>query len=514
MAATLTSYSFVLTSSPNSKATTTRRNPRRFTVLANKAGPFSAFRLGKGDVGSSSSDEGDAGDSNSSPFRFNFGKLPDVKSLIPVVSRPSLSFGPSRSKDPGTVFVAGATGQAGVRIAQTLLRDGFSVRAGVPELGDAQELARVASKYKILSNEESKRLNAVESAFQDAETIAKAIGNASKVVVTIGPSENGPTTEVTPSDALQVIQAAQLAGVGHVAIVYDGNTAGASTYNVLDGISSFFSNIFSRSPLSIPELLQKVIETDVSYTFIKTSLTDDFSPESSYNVVVSAEGFEGANDYKVAKSQIASLVADVFSNTSVAENKVVEVYTDPSAPLRPVDQLFSTIPEDGRRKAYAEAIAKARAEEEAIIAAEKAREAAEATKILQEEVKKLSEQEAQASSLAEEAQVKAEAAGASFDGLVSKAKDFGSGLSWDKFSSQLSETVAKSMEAPKVQIATIRGQAKAKTLPPQKAVAKKVAALKPKESSKPKSKQTEAKNEVRKVFGGLFTQETVYVDDD
>lgn len=175
---------------------------------------------------------------------------------------------------------------------------------------------------------------------------------------------------------------------------------------------------------------------------------------------------------------------------------------------------FSTIPEDGRRKAYAEAIAKAKAEEEAIIAAEKAREAAEATKILQEEVKKLSEQEAQASSLAEEAQVKAEAAGASFDGLVSKAKDFGSGLSWDKFSSQLSETVAKSMETPKVQIATIRGQAKAKTLPPQKAVAKKVAALKPKESSKPKSKQTEAKNEVRKVFGGLFTQETVYVDDD
>lgn len=140
----------------------------------------------------------------------------------------------------------------------------------------------------------------MESAFQDAETIAKAIGNASKVVVTIGPSENGPTTEVTPSDALQVIQAAQLAGVGHVAIVYDGNTAGASTYNVLDGISSFFSNIFSRSQLlSIPELLQKVIETDVSYTFIKTSLTDDFSPESSYNVVVSAEGNGGANDYKV-----------------------------------------------------------------------------------------------------------------------------------------------------------------------------------------------------------------------
>lgn len=118
--------------------------------------------------------------------------------------------------------------------------------------------------------------------------------------MTIGPAENGPTAEVTASDALQVIQAAELAGVGHVAIVYDANTASASTYNVLDGLSSFFTNIFSRSqPLSVAEFLQKVIETSVSYTFIKTSLTDDYSPESAYNVVVSAEGSAGAIDYKV-----------------------------------------------------------------------------------------------------------------------------------------------------------------------------------------------------------------------
>ena len=153
---------------------------------------------------------------------------------------------------------------------------------------------------QIISNEESKRLNAVESNFQDAESIAKAIGNASKVVVTIGPGENGPSSAVSTSDALQVIQAAQLAGVGHVAIVYDGNPAGSSTYNVLDGITSFFNNFFSQSqPLSLPEFLQKVIQTDVSYTFLKTALTEDYSAESSYNIVVSAEGSIGATDYKV-----------------------------------------------------------------------------------------------------------------------------------------------------------------------------------------------------------------------
>jgi uncharacterized protein YbjT (DUF2867 family) len=60
-----------------------------------------------------------------------------------------LSFGNIRRKDPGIVFVAGATGQAGIRIAQTLLREGFSVRAGVPQLGDAQELALLAAQYKV-----------------------------------------------------------------------------------------------------------------------------------------------------------------------------------------------------------------------------------------------------------------------------------------------------------------------------------------------------------------------------
>lgn len=158
----------------------------------------------------------------------------------------------------------------------------------------------ICPTLQVISNEESKRLNAVESSFQDAEAIAKAIGNASKVVVTIGAGENGPTSEVTTSDALQVIQAAELAGVSHVAVVYDGNTSSSSTYNVLDGLSSFFNNLFSRSqPLSVVELLQKIAETDIGYTFIKTNLVEDFAPERAYNVVVQAEGSASSNDYKV-----------------------------------------------------------------------------------------------------------------------------------------------------------------------------------------------------------------------
>lgn len=150
MAPTLTSHSPLLPTTPRSRLTL--RNPRH-RIFAKKSGPFPSLGLGKPRDDPSPEEGGQPdGSSNSNPFRFNFGKIPDVTSLIPVVNNPSspgLSFGNPRRKDPSTVFVAGATGQAGIRIAQTLLREGFSVRAGVPELGSAQELARLAAEYKV-----------------------------------------------------------------------------------------------------------------------------------------------------------------------------------------------------------------------------------------------------------------------------------------------------------------------------------------------------------------------------
>lgn len=144
MAPALSSNSFVLNfRTPRSRPTVKKQ---RLTVFAKKAGPFSGFQFGKS-VDDSSSGEGNSG--NSSPFKFSFGpKFPDVKTLVPA-SKPASGLSFIRRKDPGTVFVAGATGQAGSRIAQSLLREGFKVRAGVPDLGAAQELALLAAKYKV-----------------------------------------------------------------------------------------------------------------------------------------------------------------------------------------------------------------------------------------------------------------------------------------------------------------------------------------------------------------------------
>lgn len=178
----------------------------------------------------------------------------------------------------------------------------------------------------------------------------------------------------------------------------------------------------------------------------------------------------------------------------------------------------SAIPEDGRRKAYAEALAKAKAEEEAIKASEQARGAAEAARRRQEEVKKLEKEEARVASLAAEAQNKAEAAGASVESFLNKAKGLTSEISWESLSSQLKSAVQKPDEEPKVQLATVRGQAKARSLPSLKAVVKNPARQTPSSKSKdipkPKAKVTEPEKETRKVFGGLFQQETIYINDD
>lgn len=87
-------------------------------------------------------------------------------------------------------------------------------------------------------------------------------------------------------------------------------------------------------------------------------------------------------------------------------------------------------------------------------------------------------------------------------------------FSWDKFSSQLSTAVQNVDEESKVQLATVRGQARAQKLPSKKAVMKKAPVFKRKEAPKPKARQTESDVQVRNVFGGLFKQETIYVDDD
>ncbi|KAK9203487.1 hypothetical protein WN943_013742 [Citrus x changshan-huyou] len=140
MAPTLTSSnSFMLNTTPRSRLII--KNPR-FSVFAKKGGPFPPFQLGKS-KDENSSDESSNGDfGNSNPFRFNFGKVRDVTSLIPVVSSPGigLSFG---------------TGQADVRILWQRPRRREN---GTPKDSRGRDEVAAAAEKLLLEGEKEKAL--------------------------------------------------------------------------------------------------------------------------------------------------------------------------------------------------------------------------------------------------------------------------------------------------------------------------------------------------------------------
>ena len=152
---------------------------------------------------------------------------------------------------------------------------------------------------QVITREEAKRLNAVEFDFKNVDSVAKAIGNASKVVVTVGPVEDGPRGQVSVDDALKVVEAAQLANVNHFVAVYESGAGGVAD-GPLAGISSFFSNLFSGRAGGAKDdtyLLDRLVETDLKYTFVRTPSTegvDDYSPSTS-NLVIAAEGVSDAS---------------------------------------------------------------------------------------------------------------------------------------------------------------------------------------------------------------------------
>ncbi|KAJ7567066.1 hypothetical protein O6H91_02G131000 [Diphasiastrum complanatum] len=434
----------------------------------------------------------------------------------------SLSLGRLRGREARTVFVAGATGQIGARISQQLLRNGFSVRGGVRDLYFAQQLAEFATQYGVISKEEARKLNAVEFDFKDVESIAKAVGNAGKVVVTVGPTEDGPQAKVTASDALRVVEAAKLANIGHLVVVSVAGT-GIVDNGPFAGITAFFGNLLSRgSEASTEDLINGIVESDLTFTFIRTSSTeaiDDFSPESD-NLVLLTEGIPDEGRGKVSKAQVASVVAGVFLNTSVSENKVVEVATRDYAPVTPINELLSAIPMDGRRAALQELRAKAEAEErqrearaqaerEAHKALKEARKAAELAYQLEQEAKRLAAEEEKAAAVAQRAKARAQEAAASLDNLDVRGKtlvdtlDEGAGNNvGDLLSRTLSGYSSSIGEDSSVSIPQKKGAESGNKKPPGRS------------ASTSKAPVLDPKPQFNNIFGGLFKQETIYIDEE
>ncbi|CAI5986117.1 unnamed protein product [Closterium sp. NIES-65] len=489
--------------------------------------------------------------------------------LFGLVKLPFAALIRGRPADRKTVFVAGATGLTGARVVVELLSAGLSVRAGVEDLSDAQQLAELAAKYKVITGEEAKRLNFVEYSASDSEFTAKSIANAGTVVVTLGAGENGPSGNLEVDEALSLARAAILANAPAFVLVSDFAAApagvavksksggGGSGGGLIAAILNFFRSLAGKKgdTASYSSVLTELVEADaLDYTVLRVGKFEADSSAYRTNLVVGEEGSIAAGS--LARVQVAQVIAAIAANPGLAANKVVDLVADAGAEAGDIAELLAEVPEDSRRAVKKEAAERAAAAEqekqlrllasaEAEAAAEEARRAAESAAALEAQAKALAAEEARAAAAAAKAAARAQAASSAVSSIESNLKEAGAsvpppsakpaaaaaapaaafsapslpsfgdiakkiptpdlGAAASSFTAAASAAAAKATGGTEKAVAAAPADAPKQRRPLRQRQSKPAAAAAP-AAPKPVEK--------RKVLGGLLTQETVYVDED
>ncbi|CAI5460062.1 unnamed protein product [Closterium sp. Yama58-4] len=372
--------------------------------------------------------------------------------LFGLVKLPFAGLIRGRPADRKTVFVAGATGLTGARVVVELLSAGLSVRAGVEDLSDAQQLAELAAKYKVITGEEAKRLNFVEYSASDSEFTAKSIANAGTVVVTLGAGENGPSGNLEIDEALSLARAAILANAPAFVLVSDFAAApagvavkdkksgGGGGGGLIAAILNFFRSLAGKKgeSASYSAVLTELVEADsLEYTVLRVGKFEADSSAYRTNLVVGEEGSIAAGS--LARVQVAQVIAAIAANPGLAANKVVDLVASADAEAADIAELLAEVPEDPRRAKKKEAAERAAAEEqekqlrllasaEAEAAAEEARRAAESAAALEAQAKALAAEEARAAAAAAKAAARAQAASTAVSSIESNLKEAGASI--------------------------------------------------------------------------------------
>ncbi|MEW5297169.1 MAG: hypothetical protein WDW36_000394 [Sanguina aurantia] len=299
------------------------------------------------------------------------------------------------------VFVAGATGRTGARIVRELLSAGFVVRAGARNVEEAEKVLDLAVTYGAIPADQAERIVVVPFDIEDESTFVEALGDANKVVCAVGASETAVFDTTGPQridgdGTTSLIEAATALGLDQFILI---SSLGTGKLGWPASVLNLFWGVLTQKRKS-----EVVLErSGLRYVIIRPGgmekPTDAY--KETHQVVLAPRDTRFGG--QVSRLQVAELVAAAASDAGLAENKVLEVVAETSAPQLSYQALLTGIESDisaeaqlKAREATAEAETQLAAAQEALAAARSA--AAEAEEQLAEvaaEVKEARAREAE-----------------------------------------------------------------------------------------------------------------------
>ncbi|EFJ52948.1 hypothetical protein VOLCADRAFT_78986 [Volvox carteri f. nagariensis] len=247
-------------------------------------------------------------------------------------------------RDDNVVFVAGATGRTGARVVRELLESGFTVRAGARNVEAAESALSVAASYGIIKADQVKRVTVVPFDVGNVEGFAAAIGNANKVVCAVGAPED---------QALNFSAPKKVDGEGSVALINKAAELGVTQFVLVTSLGTGklgwpagVLNLFGGVLLWKREAEKALEASGMAYTIVRPGgmerPTDDY--KKTHNLVLKPR--DSTFGGQVSRLQVAELVAATCRNPAAAENKVLELVAETTAPPRSFEELLEEIPQD------------------------------------------------------------------------------------------------------------------------------------------------------------------------
>lgn len=148
------------------------------------------------------------------------------------------------------------------------------------------------AEQELVGAENAKRLSLVQSSASDIDFTAKAIANAGKVVIALGADENGPKSSIGAQQAYVLLKAAEQAKSPSFTLITDLSDSGSSDSadgGIFGAVFGFLSKMGKRG-VSYAELVKEIVDSDVSYTIVRTGKPVPDSLAATSSIVITQEG--------------------------------------------------------------------------------------------------------------------------------------------------------------------------------------------------------------------------------